>query len=406
MSSMSVIYLSRFNTCCGVSTYTEQLASALAGRSITVSVLASDHAEKTGSEGCREQSSSVPSTVCWSEDEPFLSTISDIIIRKPDVVHIQHEFGIFRDTKGLLDLCREIKAKSPETKLVMTAHTVPPSLSGPDDPFATLLSMMDAVVVHSKLAKSVMSRYRGVAFSEIHVVQHGMMNRVEQLPRKEAEAEIGLSPGVDRFTLLSLGFMSSNKNHSQLLQLFDVIVKRQLIAPKRPHLIIAGIPTFDAYGKSILDSIRNMIESLKIGDNVSIFPEFIPFERMPAFYGASDLSVHLCGKTYHSSSGSIRMDLAHGIPVLAQRAELTEDLPEDVVQHFSRGDELIMLVQMLAKDPDRLRRMSERSYEMAKKNSWDVVAALHRSVYSKLFGGSVKDYYRTNVFLCQLAGRV
>jgi len=404
MSDMkaSVIYLSRFNTCCGVSTYTEQLASAVAQRSVTVSALASDHALKTDAQSCRDWIPSIPSLVSWSEDESVLSALSDILDQKPDLIHIQHEFGIFKNTIGLIALCDEIKSKSPSTKLVITAHTVPPSVSGPDDAFVKLLCAMDAIIVHSELAKSIMLLYPGAnAFKEVVTIPHGMMDHGHRIPKSQAEEALGLNPDPNRFTFLSLGFMSSNKRHAQLIQLFGAMVKMEYISPKSPYLIIAGMPTLDSHGEAILKSINMLVDSMNIRKHVSVFPEFVSFDRMPTFYGAADLSVHMCGQSYHSSSGSVRMDLAYGMPVLVQKAELTQDLPPGTVQFFSGDSDLLAFARVLSRDPKRLQEMSGRAHEMTSKNSWRAVSMTHKSLYRKLIGPSMDEtgeHYRAAVF--------
>ena len=221
--SVDLIYLSRFNTCCGVSTYTEQLAEAVARQSVSVSALASDHADRNSV--LREDIPEVPAMVSWSEKN-VCRALSDVLEQNPKVIHIQHEFGIFQDTTGLLKLCRRIKEKSPRTKLVLTAHTVPPGVASPEDDFIQTLRLMDAIVVHSRAARTALHSYRASINVPIHIINHGMLAPMGRMPRAEAEAKLGLKPDKSRFTLLSLGFLTRNKKHVLLSQIVSAVNQR------------------------------------------------------------------------------------------------------------------------------------------------------------------------------------
>lgn len=387
---MDVIYLSRFGSCCGVSTYTEQLAQAVANAKLEVSALASDHSEKGNV--CRDAIPNVPSIVSWSEQGAIRKVLSEVLEQRPRVIHIQHEFGIFRDTEGLYNLCIEIRRRSPETKLVLTAHTVPPGVKSHKDAFIRLICEVDAVIVHSHLARTVMVRYPGANnIKHLQVIPHGMIGPVERVSREKAEQELGIEPKDNRFTLLSLGFMTRNKKHVMLSHLIAAIVQRRMIAPKEILLIIAGMPTIDEEGCRLLNSLKLTIERLKIKDHVRLIPEFIPFEKLPIYYGAADIAVHMCEHSFHSSSGSVRMDLAYGMPVLVQKAELTQDLPPGVVQFFNRPNDLLTQLPVLAKQPARLRAMSAGAHNMAERNSWRKTAAIHTALYRQLAGKDLGD---------------
>ena len=380
--SVDLIYLSRFNTCCGVSTYTEQLAQAVARESVSVRALASDRVP-------REDIAAIPAMVSWSENNVAKAFV-DVLAQNPKIIHIQHEFGIFQDSTGLLGLCEKIKKESPGTKLVLTAHTIPPFMN-PTDDFLRTVDLMDAVIVHSFNSRSIFSSYPGMSKASVSVIPHGMLPPVERMPRSAAEEKLGLKPDKNRFTLLSLGFLTKNKKHVLLSQIVSSMNAKEMLLPKRLFLIIAGTPTPDREGESLLNSLKFALSKFGLQKNVMLVPKFIPFEDLPVYYGVADMCVHFVDRSYHSSSGSIRMDLSHGMPVMAQRAELTLDLSPNTVALFREESDFMTQLRVLARNKSRLKKMSEEAAKMTEKYSWTNIANTHNRLYKKLAGTAFGD---------------
>jgi glycosyltransferase involved in cell wall biosynthesis len=379
--SVDLIYLSRFNTCCGVSTYTEQLAEAVAKESVSVKALASDHMP-------REDTAAIPAMVSWSEKN-VVKALSDVLEESPKVIHIQHEFGIFQDSSGLLKLCKKIKKEAPTTKLVLTAHTVPPFLH-PTDDFLKTLERMDAVIVHSFKSKSIIGTYSGVK-TPVSVIHHGMLPLRARMTRSAAEEMLGIKPDKNRFTLLSLGFLTRNKKHVLLSQIVSAMNKNEMLLPQRLFLIIAGMPTPDDEGEALLRSLKFAIDKFGLEKDVMLVPKFVPFEDLPAYYGAADMCVHFVDRSYHSSSGSIRMDLSYGMPVIAQKAELTHDLSPNTVALFREESDFMTQLKAIARNKTRLKKMSEEAAKMTDRFSWKNTANAHNKLYKQLAGTSFGD---------------
>jgi len=396
--SPDVVYLSRFNTCCGVSTYTEQLAQAVSEQAVRVSALASDHGECVDGGECRDAIPSVPSMVSWHESDGGITALDDLLEASPRVIHIQHEFGIFKSTEGLLKLCQQIRRRLPQSKIVLTAHTVP--ASEPGSAFLKLLSVVDAVIVHSSIAKRSLLSFSEIG-QKVHVIRHGMMEPGECLPRAEAESVLGIPHDPGRFTLLSLGFISRSKKHALLANMVAEAIKSRFVAPRNLTLIIAGMPTPDEGGARISSSLKMIIERNKLKGSIRYVEGFVPFDQLPAYYGAADMTVHMCSPSYHSSSGSVRMDLAYGMPVLVQKAELTQDLPSDTVCFFERDQELLHYLSLFAREPERLKRMRRGARVMTEMLSWKNTATKHKALYQELLGkpfGDKRGQVRAAVF--------
>lgn len=375
-----VVFLSRFNAFCGVSTYTEQLAMALSNKSVDVGALSSES-------DVREEDSFVPCIVGWSEDGGLKEVLGKLVELEPKIVHIQHEHGIFQSTNALLKLCRQIRKETPAS-IVMTAHTVPKQVPNSDDNFIRLAREVDGLVVHSRSCFDVFSSYPKLDSSRVRIIPHGMLPPVARVPREVAAKEVGLSPSPRIFRMLSMGFISSVKRHMAMLQVAGAIISRDLVAPKKLELVVVGKPTHSS--QNLVGMLRKAAVSMGIQENIHVVDEFIPFSRLPFYYGAADLGIHMVASAHHSSSGSIRTDLSHGLPVIATRSEITADLCKGVLLVGSTA-EMMFRIQRLAKQQSILSNMRKQALDFSRRHSWNNIAMTHIRLYEELSGESLFD---------------
>jgi glycosyltransferase involved in cell wall biosynthesis len=191
----------------------------------------------------------------------------------------------------------------------------------------------------------------------------------------------------DVVTGLSLGFIAQPKKHLLMLEVLGFVKQRELVAPKKIKFIIAGMPSPPSSGgEHLLNNLRTMVTRHGLKDDVLILPEFVPFRLLPVLYGAADFTVHICGESNHSSSGSVRQDLSYGMPVLVQHAELTADLPSDTVMFFRNQKDIESMLPLIIKQEDRRRQLSEKARAMARAHSWPGIASKHVRLYEQVSG--------------------
>jgi glycosyltransferase involved in cell wall biosynthesis len=399
-----VIFLSRFNTFCGVSTYTEQLAEAISNHVVNVHAMASDHTVNVTNTSDRDEIPDIPTVVTWNEDGPLKETTQTLIERKPRIVHIQHEFSIFRQAGALLQLCDNLK-KEKDIKVILTAHSVPQRGSELVGRFFHLIKSVDAVVVHSRIAYKVIQSYnyrRNEKFPIVQVIPHGMLLPRKRWNKEKARKALCFGQNKNLFIVLALGFISQYKRHMVMLQLLQEINKRNLVKPKKILLVIAGASQpKGSGGKQLVNSLRLSANRMGIGNHVLVIPEFIPFSDLPLFFGFADMTIHMCDSNYHSSSGSIRTDLSYGMPVLTLRSPITQDLPSDVVMFASSEFDIIEKLIFMVKKDEYRKKMSRKALLMAEKHCWDSTALKHVRLYERIIKGPLgkrRDQVRVALF--------
>jgi hypothetical protein len=377
-----VVYLGRFGTCCGVSTYTEQLAEQLVQQGCRVTAVASEHGHRECGPhrvDCIETIRTIP---CWTEDGDLQEAAKVILDVGPLIVHVQHEFGIFRNHKALLELIDLLRQSG--IKVVVTAHTVPANEAGG---LVEIARRSDGVVTHSHRAKVVLERhlehfeYQPVV---LHL-EHGMLPPQPKVDQGVARMMLALPPDENVVVALALGFISRSKKHMVMLQALEAANQKQICHPYRLFLLIAGMPD-PREGDELVRLLRLTADRMKIADSMLIIPEFVPFRMLPILYGASDFTLHVRGTSHLSSSGSIRQDLSFKMPVLTQRSELTDDLPNDTVMFFANDQSMLSLMPALVRRQDKRKTLSDNAALMARTFEWRRIASRHLSFYESIIG--------------------
>jgi glycosyltransferase involved in cell wall biosynthesis len=376
---IDVAFLGRFGTCCGVSTYTEQLAEQLVAGGSSVVAAASTHGHTECGPHRTDCVEGIRTIPCWGEDGDFDEAFRVIDGLRPRLVHIQHEHGIFRNRRALIDLVGRLSQNG--IKTVLTAHTVP---ANAEAPMLALVMSVDGVIVHSSRAKRVLQdQFACLKIADptpVRHIAHGMLPPQQKAGRAYSRTSLAIPMDDSTVVALALGFISRTKKHMFMLQALEAINSRSMCHPKKLFLIIAGMPDPNG-GDELIRLLRQMAKRSGIEDRLLIIPEFIPFDLLPVLYGAADLCVHVRGASQLSSSGSIRQDLSYGMPVITQRSELTEDLPNDAVMFFSGEQGLLSMLPTLVRNGGLRKRLEEHATLMARKHEWRRTAAHHMRFY-------------------------
>lgn len=382
---------------CGIATYTEQLAdaiSALEPEKISVGALASDHCLDDKRIPPRLTKALVPATVSWSETKPLKHLVIEIGRIAPKVVHIQHEFGIFRNTQDVIDLCKAVKDRWPRIRFILTLHSVPVNEYLLPGLFAQMIAAVDAVIVHSKTSKKAIQEVCKKAETEIFVIRHGLLPLQEKADRFEAEEVLGMTHKANRFTILMLGFIVPSKNHIMALGYLEEVVKKKAFCNRDVFIIIAGLPVPPGLGEGYANKISLVLETKFPKGSYLYKREFVSFKDLPMYYGASDITLHVGGGSQLAASGSIRMDLSFGMTSIVQKSNMTEDLPYGVVRFFEKDKDIVQAVSSVARNTSLMQDTRKNVEKFVSDFSWDKIARQHVMVYQHAFGARFGDTRR------------
>ena len=205
---------------CGVGTYTEALNRALRKLQNETFVMSQFGAQGDGI------------FPVYQPDSPTLA--ADIFYTSvrmtPDVMHIQHEYGLFGPQRGVAVLELILRYRVAGIPVVTTLHTVYPELTREEEIILRhILADSDAVIVHEEHQRETLHRYFGPN-DRIHVIEHGI-REIEPVP--DAKAKLGLN---GKKVVMLCGYFRPSKGFHRVLRFFPEICRKDPDAV----LVVAG----------------------------------------------------------------------------------------------------------------------------------------------------------------------
>lgn len=326
-----------------------------------------------------------------------LPTPEDLDRLQPDLIHVQHEFGLFGSkTPGLYRFprwVRSVRKTLPRVRIVATAHNVlgsdyrySYSNQGWQIPlrFAanhTIMPLMrrtwlqgtwgklNGVIVHSELQKS--------------AIQASGCPRVAVIPHYVYEQEqLAQGAMVDSSLpkIVVFGFICPDKGQ-------DIAIKI-LSALKTPvRLVLAG-GVRRPKDRSYLDACLKLAKELGVSDRVEV-TGFVPNEKLQDIYRGAMIVLAPFRET--SGSGSLAQALARGCPILASDLPLNREIirrTEGALELFRSEDPKAgaEALDRLLNDPEARQGFSERGLAYAADNAPSKIAEMHLRFYQKLPG--------------------
>jgi 1,2-diacylglycerol 3-alpha-glucosyltransferase len=362
---------------CGIAPYTQFLTDELKKTSNEI-IIISQHGAKGDS----------VFPVYNADDPDPAKEIFDITMKlTPDIVHIQHEYGLYGELDGIAVLDLIHRFKSSDIPTIATFHSV---FEKTEFRRAYILKAMcrdlDGVIVHEDCHINCLITKYGCDPKKISLIPHGV--RLAE-PITDAKKRLDLT---GRKVILLFGYFRETKKFDKLLEIFPQILERVPDA----YLVIAGKPRkneFNDYKNYIYDMVVNLPDKVK--QNVEIFRGQFPQHTFDTIINAADITVF--PYSLGAQSGVMAHSFAFGIPVV------TSDLPSFVriVQESGGGfcaenskDYVDKIVKLLTDDKLRLRCSKNIKRYVNKELSWEIIAEKTLSAYSEFdIGLNCKNRY-------------
>ena len=352
---------------CGIATFTRDVADGLERLGCTLHVTAMDDGACGGAYPRR-----VASLMDASSREAHVRAGEAIAAWAPDVVLVQHEFGIYGGPSGLwLNDVLE-RACAP---VVATMHTV---LEHPSPPEARALAALagraERLIVMARAGADILSRggqgWRGIGRERIAVVPHGAPDRAMERPR-DARARLGWEEAP---TLLTFGLLSPGKGIEHVI---DALPRILAAVPHARYVLLGAThPNLLAReGEAYRDSLVARAERLGVAAALRMVPRFVDNVELCDALAAADLYVTPYGNPAQITSGTLAYALALGKPVVSTPyAHAREVLPSDQLVPHGDAGALGERVAALLSDPARLDAITRRTWVGARGTIWPAVA--------------------------------
>jgi len=392
---MKVAYVSTFKTKCGIATYTENLLREFnksEGARGEVLAQVSDDLNIEYSNTAR---------FCWTRgSNNLIDAIRDCTIDR-DILHFQHEFGIFTNNKFLFDAITTGQKNG--CKVVVTLHTVPPFGSIQNTNFVIdLCRVVDAVIVHTEegfasvatAAKRAAENDNETLAGKVFQVPHG--SPLVKIGDKARGLEIlGLTDEICGYLNSvtvggAVGFIGPGKFLESTLEAYMKATAYGLINTRDNAFLIIGAPPDPTSKYPIWLSDRIAQSGLT---NIFLVPSFIKRENLSDVLDILDYAVLNTQSESLSASGQVHEHIARGIPLAVRNAPIDSAairagaIPYSLKPDESCSDSFMTAIVALATSKRVRASIGQRVLLFAKRTTWDKIANTHLKLYQKLLEG-------------------
>ena len=369
-------------THCGIAEYSRMLLMAM--KSIMPSIEAYVFADRLGGDERFDEFARVMVYPSFTHQERSYEGLLDKLteLGGVDVLHVQHEYGIFGLHNGLIHAVEEAVRERLAKKIVITMHTVdhPNSPRKATIEFQSHLNVFDAVIVHSVLQEFEL-QHQDIHPLRIYRIPHGtMLNPYLWMPRFKLMEELGLkSEQLRGFIVVVPGFLRKDKG-------FDILVRavKPLLKERGFTLIVAGETRDPVLRRELEEMIRN-------GPNTIFIERYLANEEILKLVALADAVVlpYRDRPKSYSVSGILHLSMGGLKPIIGTRTprliELYQHAPRLTVPPKSPR-ELTKKIRWLSENYDLAIAYMGSLYSYAVRTQWLRMARRHLSLYAYLLG--------------------
>ena len=358
LSELKVAGICNWGDQCGIATYSEQLIPELRKHVKEVKIFA---------ETMEDAHDDVER--CWKRGQSCIDLAQQIIDYGPDVIFIQHEFGIFPKATHFLKLLEMFD----NIPYVITLHSVYEHL---DKTICT--SYIKNIITHNPNGKVCLERLGHR--NEVFVLPHGCNLYENPQPLWNIFQ--------NERTIIQFGFGFDYKGLDCAIEAVSILKNR---SEEFKDIFYCFLCSESNHTRSIqaryYNEIRDLVEKKGLQDNVVVLRGYLSEQHMQNFLRTAKLAVFPYKNdpknTVYGASGAIRKAMSNGIPVIASDCHLFDDL-DGVVPRPSNPEELADEIAKIFTSGDYRNSLLQKSRNFVTENSWENVGLKYAEILAQL----------------------
>lgn len=349
---------------CGIATFTCDVRKAL--MDARPDLLGCEIYALTDLEGAYAYPPEVTCEIRQEEIGDYLAAADRLNATRPDLIFVQHEFGIYGGPAGE-HLTALLEAT--DRPVIMQVHTV---LETPNDDqrrvFERLLTRAARVIVMAGHGQELLRRVWGVADDKIQLIPHGAPDRPlsDTAPFKQA---LGLG---DHEMLFTFGLLSPGKGLENVIRALPRIVAERpkalyvVLGATHPNLVLQE-------GERYRESLHALAATLGVAGHVRLIDDYTDTPRLVEYLQAADIYITPYLNPQQITSGTLAYAAALGRPIVStpywHAAELLAD-GRGRLAPFGSSEAIADEVIDLLNHPDARTALSERIYAAGRQTIW------------------------------------
>jgi 1,2-diacylglycerol 3-alpha-glucosyltransferase len=370
---------------CGIAAYSSDIVKVLRKKRANVTIVCHTDGGSPGEKNVRP----VLNTESAGWDEMLYTEVNKI---KPDLVHIQHEYGLYRTGNDhATGLFRVLFRWIVENKfpIVVTYHSVYTKLNRTMALYMDVMQkIVDAGIVHEEYQWAYLPVNTGRVMENIHVIPHGAKIMPPYSKEKAKKAQ-----GLEGKNVIGMiGWFNKTKGFHRVLGMWDRLSDK--LGPDI-FLVLAGDartpdPGQQEYKKRLLD----LAGRCKYKDRIKVV--IGSFSRREYDDLLATFDVMIMPYTYASQSGNLANSFALGVPVIASaieglKAEIEASGAGIAVSPDADYELMRAIVDIMSNDFMR-KQYTDRARKYVKESiGWPIIADKHLTLYRKLIKEKIRE---------------
>lgn len=312
-SQLRIAFVGNWKMRCGIATYSENLLPEVVKHVGDFKLFIEENEFPTGPfnevGGITIPDNKV--SVCWKRGESLQNLVASIKEYNPDIVWIQHEFGIWPNARYWLSLMNQLS----DYRVITTMHSV---FHHKDKTIVE--AAMPEIVVHLDGAKKVLKEEKQLS-GKVHVIPHGCFPC-------DSKDKLWNFYRTER-TFMQFGFGFRYKGWQLSIEAVS------LLKQKYPDVFFTGLFSESPFNKMehevYYNELMDMVSSLGLQENVAIIRGYQSDAALDSYFRTNRATVfpyisHPKHEVF-GASGAARVAMSKAVPVITSSVNHFSDLP-------------------------------------------------------------------------------
>lgn len=298
---------------------------------------------------------------CWKRGESLQELVSEIKKYDPDVIWIQHEFGIWPNAMYWLSMMSQLS----EYRIIVTMHSV---FHHKDKTICE--AAMPEIVTHLRGGLEVLKHEKQIP-GYVYVIPHGCH------PCLERNKLWNFYKSNRTFMQFGFGFRYKGWENS--------IRAAAILKEKYPDVFFTGLfseSTFNMVEHQIYyNELMELVAQLGIQENVAILRGFQSDATLDSYMRTNQVTIfpyisHPSHEVF-GASGAARMAMSKAVPVITSSVNHFSDLPS---MKADSPKEIAQALESLFEHPDIKEAQINKQLQYVSENTWEKVAQRYISL--------------------------
>jgi glycosyltransferase involved in cell wall biosynthesis len=360
-TKLKVAFITNWDMECGLASYAKSLANELVEMVGELRIFAERNPPVPSYTNPKLTSDKIIS--CWKRGEGLTELVAKVKSYDPDIVLLNHEFGLFPNARHWLSLLTQLS----DFRVITIMHSIFPTHLDK----TICEAAMHEIIVHLPGGQQAL-RNKGV-LAQTHLIPHGCYpyrkERLWNLYRSEK-------------TFIQIGFGLRYKRFEHCIR------ATALLKGKHPDIFFTAVFSESPFAKTehqfYFDDLMRLIEELGVREQVGIVRGFQSDQVVESYLRTNQVAVFpyvsAPGHQVFGASGAARLAMAAGMPVISSSIPHFSDLP---TIKADTPEQIAENLDKLFSDPAGKEAQIAKQIKHIEENSWTKIAQRYVKVFEQ-----------------------